>query len=124
MNERGKSDGRVVPEKPANGAGRAAEERVEGRGPAKGNSLEDSVVRTQSRGAASTGLERVRQAAGRDRKQKFTALLHHAYDLERLRRAYRAINPKAAKGVDGETWKSYGEKLEENLQDLSGRLKR
>ncbi len=124
MNERGKSDGRVVPEKLSNGAGRAAEERVEERGPAKGNSLQDSVVRTQSRGAASTGLERVRQAAGRDRKQKFTALLHHVYDLERLRRAYRAINPKAAKGVDGETWKSYGEELEENLQDLSERLKR
>ena len=30
----------------------------------------------------------------------------------------------AAPGVDGETWRRYGEELEENLRNLSGRLKR
>lgn len=30
----------------------------------------------------------------------------------------------AAEGVDGETWRHYGEALEANLQDLSGRLQR
>src|SRR3989442_50081 len=30
----------------------------------------------------------------------------------------------AAAGIDGETWRHYGEALEENLADLSGRLKR
>jgi RNA-directed DNA polymerase len=30
----------------------------------------------------------------------------------------------AAAGVDGETWRHYGEALEENLQNLSHRLKR
>jgi len=124
MNEHGKSDGSVVPMKPSNKAAPAAAEKVEGRGPAKGNSPEGSAGRTQGRETANSVLERVRQAAGRDRRQKFTALLHHVYDVERLRKAYRGVNPKAAKGVDGQTWKSYGEKLEENLRDLSDRLER
>jgi hypothetical protein len=33
-------------------------------------------------------LERVRQAASKDKKLRFTALLHHIYDLEALRKAY------------------------------------
>ena len=73
---------------------------------------------------APSALERVRQAAERDRKERFTALLHHVYDIEHLRAAYFALKRDAAPGVDGETWQHYGEALEENLQDLSGRLKR
>jgi group II intron reverse transcriptase/maturase len=46
------------------------------------------------------------------------------YDTEGLRAAYRALRREAAPGVDGETWRHYGETLEENLQDLSERLKR
>lgn len=67
------------------------------------------------------GLDRVRQAARGDKDARFTALLHHV-DIDRLRDAYRAINPKAAAGVDGVTWEAYGEKLEVNLQDLHRRL--
>jgi group II intron reverse transcriptase/maturase len=55
---------------------------------------------------------------------RFTALLHHIYRLETLRKAYRALKPDAAPGVDGRTWRHYGEALEENLRDLSERLKR
>ena len=72
----------------------------------------------------SSALGRVRQAARRDRKQRFTALLHHVYDDERLRMAYLALKREAVAAVDGETWRHYGEALEGNLQDLSGRLKR
>jgi group II intron reverse transcriptase/maturase len=71
-----------------------------------------------------SALERVRQAAEKDRRQRFTALLHHVYDVERLRAAYLALKRDAAAGVDGETWRHYGEALEENLRDLSGRLER
>jgi group II intron reverse transcriptase/maturase len=46
------------------------------------------------------------------------------YDVERLRAAYFAIRREAAPGVDGETWRHYGEGLEENLRDLAGRLER
>src|SRR5438445_2598416 len=45
-------------------------------------------------------------------------------DQKRLRTAYLAIKKDAAAGVDGQTWEQYGEKLEENLQVLSARLKR
>jgi group II intron reverse transcriptase/maturase len=50
--------------------------------------------------------------------------MHHIYNVDRLRDAYKAISHDAAAGIDGETWKHYGERLEENLQDLSGRLAR
>ncbi|HYM05111.1 MAG TPA: group II intron reverse transcriptase/maturase [Terriglobales bacterium] len=55
---------------------------------------------------------------------RFTALLHHIYNLETLRRAYLSLKREAAPGVDGETWRHYGEELETNLRDLSDRLKR
>jgi len=55
---------------------------------------------------------------------RFTALLHHIYNLETLRMAYFRLKKEAAPGVDGETWRNYGETLEDNLQDLSHRLKR
>ena len=123
-NGRGKSDSSVVPEKPPNKAGQPVAEAVEGRGLAEGNSPKGNVLRTQSREGAQSALERVRQAAQKDRKQRFTALLHHVYNVERLRTAYLAIKRDAASGVDGETWQHYGEKLEDNLHDLSERLKR
>ena len=124
MNEHGKSHSPVVPGKLSNNPTDKGAEGVEGRGLAKGNLREEGAFRTQGRGDAKSGLERVREAAERDRGQKFTALLHHVYDIERLRTAYRALNPKAAAGMDGETWKHYGEGLEGNLQNLSERLRR
>ena len=124
MNGRGKSDRPIQPTKPPNQAEGPAAEAVEGRGLAEGNSLERNALRTQRRGSAISALERVRQAARRHRQQRFTALLHHVYDSERLRAAYLGIKRDAAAGVDGETWRHYGEALEENLQALSQRLKR
>ena len=69
-------------------------------------------------------LERIRQAACRDKRMRFTALWHHIYNVGRLRQAYYSLKRSAAAGVDGETWTSYGQNLEENLLDLSGRLQR
>ncbi len=123
-NGRGKSDGPILPEKLPNKAGRPAAEAVEGRGPTKGNPPKRNALRTQGRAGAPSALERVRQAAGKDRRQRFTALLHHVYDIERLRAAYHALKRNAAPGVDGETWQHYGEDLEDNLQGLADRLKR
>lgn len=124
MNDRGKSDRSVVPGKPPNKAGRPAAEGVEERDLAEGNSLKGNVFRTQSRGDASSALERVRRAARKDRKQRFTALFHHVYDVKCLRTAYFALKRDASSGIDGETWKHYGETLEGNLTDLAARLKR
>jgi group II intron reverse transcriptase/maturase len=69
-------------------------------------------------------MERIRQAASRDKGLRFTTLWHHVYNIEHLRKAYFSLKRNVAPGVDGETWRHYGENLEENLQDLSGRLKR
>src|SRR5881628_2369705 len=124
MNGHGKSDSSVLPQKPPNNVGQPATEAVEGRELAKGNTLERNAPRTQRRAGAPSALERVRQVARKDRKQRFTALLHHVYDETRLRSAYFALKREAAPGVDGETWQHYGESLEENLGDLSERLKR
>jgi RNA-directed DNA polymerase len=119
-----KSDSSIGPAKPPNKAEPEAQEAVEERGLAKGNLLERDMFRTQSRQGMPSALERIRQAARRDKRQRFTALLHHVYDVERLRAAYFALRREAAPGIDGETWRHYGEKLERNLEDLSDRIKR
>src|SRR5688572_13529637 len=133
MHEHGKSDRRVVPAKspnkgqdePPQGLARLTPaEAMEGRRLAKSNPHQRTMFRTLRRVRMSPELERIRQAAHRDRKMRFTALFHHVYRLETLRRAYIGLNPKAAPGVDGVTWQQYGEDLEANLQDLAGRLAR
>src|SRR6202047_507650 len=120
----GKSDRPTVPGKSPNNAGQPAAEGTEERGLAKGNLPQQNASRTPSRKDAPSELERVRQAAGKDKKLRFTALLHHIYNLETLRMAYFCLKKEAAPGVDGETWQHYGETLEDDLQDLSHRLKR
>ncbi|MFZ5786395.1 MAG: group II intron reverse transcriptase/maturase [Acidobacteriota bacterium] len=97
---------------------------MEGRGPAKGNPRQQNASRTPRRTDAPSALERVRQAARRDGRMRFTALLHHIYDPTRLRAAYFGLKRDAAPGVDGETWRHYGENLEANIRDLSDRLRR
>ncbi len=138
MNESGKSDKPVVPMKPANSNSRPnfwefveGLEQVEGRGLAKEN-LEPAkqTDRTQSRLEESdtlneglpSALDRVRQAACRDKSLKFTSLWHHVYNIDRLREAYFSLKRNVAAGVDGETWQMYGQELESNLKDLSERL--
>ena len=130
----GKSDGPVVPAKsPNNGDGHECDpsrpvytpaERTEGRGPAKGNPQEQTTHRTQGRDTVQRALTRVRQAARKDKRLRFTSLLHHIYNPAMLREAYFGLKRDAAPGVDGQTWQSYGRDLETYLQDLSDRLKR
>src|SRR6266567_6020922 len=125
MNEHGKSDRSVIPAKSPNKAGQPAAEGTEGSGLTKGNPQQQNASRTPSRTDAPSALQRVRQAASsKDKETRFTALLHHIYNLETLRTAYFCLKKEAAPGVDGETWRHYGETLEDNLQDLSQRLKR
>lgn len=69
------------------------------------------------------GLWGVRQAAKRDKKLQFTALLHHV-TAELLRASYFELNRSAKPGVDEVTWREYGVGLEERLTDLHGRIHR
>jgi RNA-directed DNA polymerase len=123
MHERGKSDSSVVPAKPPNNAASAAAEAVEGRGLAKGNAASETRPGRRAGMSAPSELGRVRQVAQEDREARFTALLHHV-SIDRLRAAYWALNPRAATGVDGVTWRDYGRCLEANLRDLHGRVHR
>src|SRR4029453_10365484 len=96
----------------------------EGRGRAKGNPRQQTAPRAQDRVGAPSALERVRQVAKGDKQVRFTTLLHHVYNVDHLRAAYFALKRDAAPGIDAGTWENYGQALEENLADLSGRLKR
>jgi len=125
---RGKSDCCVVPGKPPNkaaGETPAAAEVVEGRRQAKGNAVAARMSRTSRREYdMGTALDGIRQTAKGRPGAKFTTLMHHIYAVERLRAAYFALERKAAAGVDGQTWQSYGEALEARLLELSERLAR
>jgi group II intron reverse transcriptase/maturase len=72
----------------------------------------------------STDLTRIGEKARKKPDLVFTSLYHHVTDLDNLRDCYETLKANKAVGVDGVTKEQYGENLEENLQDLSERLKR
>jgi RNA-directed DNA polymerase len=131
MNGRRKSDRPIVATRPVNkeDTGRKEDaastaERVERRGLAIGNLPRQNTNRAQDRAHVQSALGRIRQAAVKDKRERFTSLMHHIYDLRMLREAYYGLKRDAAPGVDGETWRAYETELESNLADLSGRLRR
>ena len=125
MNGHRKSDKPIRATKSPNKAGgKPVAEGMEQRGLAKGNSAKQNMDRIQSRKNMQSALERVRQAAQKDKRLRFTSLLHHVYDLDTLRCSFWSLKKEAAPGVDGQTWRHYEENLEEYLLDLSGRLAR
>jgi RNA-directed DNA polymerase len=119
-----KSDNFVVPERPPNKGAEASAEAEEGRELAKGNPPEGNELRTPSRAGTSSAIAWIREVAARNPHRKFTALLHHIYAPACLERSYAAIRHDTAAGVDGVTWRAYGEQLEEHLRELSDRVKR
>ena len=83
-NEREKSDPSIVAKRPANKPETAEAdlwggwaEPVEPREGTEGNTGEQHTCRTPSRASVTQGLERVREAARKRKKERFTALLHH-----------------------------------------------
>jgi RNA-directed DNA polymerase len=94
---------------------------VEGRGRPEDGLSERTKGRTQSRKPLSPSLVRVHEAASRDKKTRFTALLHHV-NVEALGRAFGRLKRGAAAGVDGETVATYEQGLSEKLQDLCDRV--
>jgi RNA-directed DNA polymerase len=122
MHEPEKSDPAVVAMKPANNAERSAAELVEPRAGTKGNADQQSMRRAQDRESVSQALERVRIAARRGKKERFTSLLHHI-NPEMLRTAFHAMKRDAAPGVDGMTWETYAQDLDRRIGDLHARIK-
>jgi len=125
----GESYSSIVPKKPANKGGvPKPAESVEGRGLTKENIQQTLLGRTQSRKsdgklfvARSRELVGVREAARRDRRQKFTNLLHHL-TAERLRASLFELKKQAAPGIDGETWQDYAVEYERRIKDLHDRI--
>ena len=62
------------------------------------------------------------ERARKDPKCQFISLAHWL-DEEFLARCYYRLEKDRASGIDGVTWKEYGEQLDENLRDLVARLK-
>jgi RNA-directed DNA polymerase len=118
-----KSDKAILPMKRPNKGDKSPAEALEGRTLVNGDSVETTTVRTQSRVAASSGLDAVGNVARRDKGAKFTALLHHITG-DVLRRSYCDLKRKAAAGIDGVTWQAYGEGLESRLHELHARIQR
>jgi RNA-directed DNA polymerase len=129
MHGHGESDESVVSRKPANRIQKTQwafpeAELAERRDSIKRNTDQLGTSRTQSRThEVSPELERVRQKARKDKKMKFTALLHHL-DEASLLRAFHRLEPKAAPGVDGVGWQQYRVNVAANLKELCGRIHR
>jgi group II intron reverse transcriptase/maturase len=121
MHEPEKSDSVVVAVKLANKAEQSVAELVEPRTGTKGNAKQQSTRRAQDRESVSQALERVRLAARRGKKEKFTSLLHHV-DPEMLRMSFYALKRDAAPGVDGMTWETYEQDLDRRIEDLHTRV--
>lgn len=71
-----------------------------------------------------TDLTWIGQKARKEPGLVFTNLYHHIYDVDNLRACYDTLEADKATGVDGVTKQEYGKNLEENLGDLSARLRR
>jgi RNA-directed DNA polymerase len=123
MHVGGESDGRVIPTKCPNNGEQAPAEGMEGRRPTKENIRQATAPRTQSRTSALSDLQGVREVARRDKRTRFTALLHHVTP-ERLRESYYALKRAAAPGVDGVTWYEYETDLDERVLNLHSRIHR
>jgi hypothetical protein len=131
MHVAGESDSSIVPEKPANkGSVPLPAELAEGRELTWENTGQSLLDRTQSRNSDGTpfvprsrGLLGVREAAQKDKKLRFTSLLHHITP-ELLRASFFDLKKQAAPGIDGETWRDYAKDFESRIDDLAGRIHR
>src|SRR5438128_4393137 len=123
MNAGGESDGRVLPGKHPNKDGKSSAEGAEERRPTRENTGQTAASQMQSWGNALAGLQRVREAAKRDKRLRFTALLHHA-SVALLADSFYALKREAAPGVDGLTWQEYETDLDKRLEDLHSRVHR
>jgi RNA-directed DNA polymerase len=121
MDVGGESDGRIVPTKGSNKDGQPSAESLEGRRPTKENIEQPTPPRTQRRTSESRGLLGVREVARKEKRARFTALLHHV-TVQRLQDSFYALKREAAPGVDAVTWHEYETDLETKLVALHQRV--
>jgi RNA-directed DNA polymerase len=122
MNAGRESHDRVVPAKcPNKGGSSSSAEGMEGSRSTTENTGQATASQIQSWGNALDGLHRVREAAKRDKRLRFTALLHHV-SVVLLGNSFYALKRKAVPGVDGLTWREYETDLDKRLEDLHSRV--
>ena len=66
-------------------------------------------------------LPLISERARKERKLQFTSLAH-LLNKKFLRECYLELGRDRASGIDGVSWKEYGERLDENISDLVARL--
>ena len=98
-------------------------EGLEGSGLIEENVAQSHTGRRPRRKAVSQGLDGVRQAAKKDQRLRFTALLHHITE-DLLRRSFYSLRREAAAGVDEVTWQEYETGLKDRIIDLHKRVQR
>ena len=116
------SDASMVPKKSGN-LWVTPRDPMEGRGAAKGKLAQRNVHRTQGRASTPTNLARVGHKAQQEKGAQFNNLLCHI-KVPLLKQAYECLRKDAAPGVDGMSWRDYGEGLEARLLDLQDRVHR
>lgn len=117
-----KSDAGMVPKKSAKTRVTPVES-MEGRAAAKGKSAARNTPPTQDGTGVLTELQRIGERARKKPTEQWTNLLSHI-KVPLLKEAYYRLRKNAASGVDGVTWKEYGERLDERLLDLQDRIHR
>jgi RNA-directed DNA polymerase len=80
------------------------------------------AVQTDDGNQKTTKLERIGKRARFKKDTVFNNIGH--VDLDLLSECYRELDGKKAIGIDGVNKATYGERLEENLQDLLARIRR
>ncbi len=88
MNDCRKSDTLVVPAKSSNKPDNVGAERMEERGVPKENKRQQNMRRTQGRESMHSKLQLIHRSAKEDKKRKFTALMHHIYNVDMLKRRH------------------------------------
>lgn len=68
-------------------------------------------------------LRRIGEKARSDPRLVFTSLYHHICDVDHLRACFEALPADRAVGIDGISKEQYGANLDENLRELSSRLR-
>ena len=116
-----KSDSAIVAVKSTNKGASVPAEPMEPRAEPKGNLESQSTRRAQDRESVSHAADRIRQFVQREPQERLTALLHHV-TVDALRWAFFDLKKDVAAGVDGMTWRMYGEGLEGRLADLHDRV--
>src|SRR5215470_4291564 len=119
MNGPGQSDRFVVPANPPDKA--AAAEAGEERKRTMGSTDRETRPGRSAGQDVSSDLDRVRQAAAKDKDARFTALMHHV-SYHRLMLAFDDLKKDAAPGVGGMTWQGFDQDWQGNLRDLHERV--